>query len=134
MNDSEDPKTVSKPSWDSSQLHMRTTCVRGSMTSLYGCLRNLLTTRHSLNTVYSFDDPSPRVPTFAFGGPSGVQAAAGTPGPQTRSQALSGAIAAPPATATSASVSLTASTVPRPPPLTPDESKRFIFAPEMIDS
>eukprot|EP00965_Chrysotila_dentata_P029536 981961-Pleurochrysis_carterae.AAC.1 len=159
MNDSEDPDSVSKPSSDSSQLHMRTwlddlalwlptqlsdyaTLVEhGYVLTSQGKvatfdLDHTLAIRDRLQPLRSFDDSSPRVPTFAFSTPSTTQAAAGTAGPQTRSQALSGASAAPAATAASASVSLSTvpGSIPRPPPLTPDESKRFIFAPEMIDA
>eukprot|EP00965_Chrysotila_dentata_P182842 6038403-Pleurochrysis_carterae.AAC.1 len=93
MNDSEDPETVSKPSWDSSQLHMRTwlddlALWLPTQSSDYatlvehGCvltsqgkvatfdLDHALAIRDRLLQVHSFDDPSPRVPTFAFGGPS----------------------------------------------------------------
>eukprot|EP00965_Chrysotila_dentata_P102180 3373379-Pleurochrysis_carterae.AAC.1 len=147
MNDSEDSESVSKPSWDSSQLHMRTwlddlalwlptqssdyaTLVEhGYVLTSQGKvathdLDHALAIRDRLQQVNTFDDPSPRVPTFTFCEPSTAQAAAGTAGPQTRSQALTGASAAPAATATSASVSVSTATVPRPPPLTPDESKR----------
>eukprot|EP00965_Chrysotila_dentata_P134984 4464773-Pleurochrysis_carterae.AAC.1 len=162
MNDSEDPDSVSKPSLDFSQLHMRTwlddlalwlptqlsdyaTLVEhGYVLTSQGKvatydLDHALAIRDRLQPFHSFDDPSPRTPTFAFVAPSAAQAAAGTAGtagPQTSSQGPAGTSGAPAATATSASVSLSTAPfcIPRPPPLTPDESKRCIFAPEMIDA
>eukprot|EP00965_Chrysotila_dentata_P072494 2395283-Pleurochrysis_carterae.AAC.1 len=106
MNESEDPESVSKPSWDSSQLHMRTwlddlalwlptQCADYASLVEHGFvltsqgkvatydLDHALAIRDRLQQVYTFDDPSPRVPTFAFGVPSAAQAAAGTTGPQT---------------------------------------------------
>eukprot|EP00965_Chrysotila_dentata_P084585 2791941-Pleurochrysis_carterae.AAC.1 len=110
MNDSEDPDSVSKPSWDSSQLHMRTwlddlALWLPTQLSDYATLVEHAI-RDRLQPLYSFDDPSPRAPAFAFVAPSAAQAAAGTAGtagPQTRSQGLSGTSGAPAATATSAS-------------------------------
>eukprot|EP00965_Chrysotila_dentata_P043150 1433211-Pleurochrysis_carterae.AAC.1 len=106
MNDSEDPDSVSKPSWDSSQLHMRTwlddlalwlptqlsdyaTLVeRGYVLTSQGKvatfdLDHALAIRDRLQPLYAFDNPSPLVPTFAFSSLSTTQAAAGAAGPQT---------------------------------------------------
>eukprot|EP00965_Chrysotila_dentata_P158534 5236491-Pleurochrysis_carterae.AAC.1 len=106
MNESENPESASKPSWDSSQLHMRTwlddlalwlptqyadyaslvehgfvLTSQGKVTTYD--LDHALAIRDRLQQVYTSDDPSPRVPTFTFGTPSAAQAAAGTTGPQT---------------------------------------------------
>eukprot|EP00965_Chrysotila_dentata_P230549 6197834-Pleurochrysis_carterae.AAC.5 len=99
-------------------------------------LDHALAIRDRLQPLYTFDDPSPRVPQFAFVTAGTAQTTAGVPGPQTRSQLLSGVGPAPAAPATPATVSLTTvpGSIPRPPPLTPDESKPFIFAPEVIDA
>eukprot|EP00965_Chrysotila_dentata_P175123 5780595-Pleurochrysis_carterae.AAC.1 len=73
----------------------------------------------------TFDTPSPRVPTFASA--SSAAPATAPSAPTTRSQSQSGA--APTATSATASAQPVSTTPSLLAPLTPDESKRFIFAP-----
>eukprot|EP00965_Chrysotila_dentata_P196705 6177749-Pleurochrysis_carterae.AAC.1 len=99
MSISTDPDSVFIPSWDSSQLHMRTwlddlavwlptqqsdfaTLVeQGFIITSQGKVAtydmdHALACRSRLQTVYSFDNPSPRVPSFAFATATAPQPAA----------------------------------------------------------
>eukprot|EP00965_Chrysotila_dentata_P121764 4025376-Pleurochrysis_carterae.AAC.1 len=92
-------------------------------------MEHALHCRSRLLLPHTFDSPSPRNPVFASQGPvapSNLQATSR----QTRSQSQATAAAsATPAAAPATTVSGSGL-----PPLTADESKRYIIAPELIDA
>eukprot|EP00965_Chrysotila_dentata_P205280 6182867-Pleurochrysis_carterae.AAC.2 len=129
MDATEDPDAVSKPFWDSSQLYMRTwlddlaiwlpsqlsdyatLVAQGSLITSQGKvatydLNHALACRSRLIHFYTFDNPSPSVPQFAFNANNATQPPIGGTGPQARSQSPPSAATSAPGTAPpSASVS-----------------------------
>eukprot|EP00965_Chrysotila_dentata_P170846 5639214-Pleurochrysis_carterae.AAC.1 len=99
-------------------------------------LNHDLACRSRLIPLYTFDNPSSRVPQFTFNANNATQPPIGGTGLQARSQSQPSAATSAPGTAPPpASVSaLTTLGTTQQPPLTPDESKRFMFAPEVIDA
>eukprot|EP00965_Chrysotila_dentata_P096348 3184169-Pleurochrysis_carterae.AAC.2 len=152
-NNITDIDTVSAPTWDSSQLYLRAwrddiaawlpsqhsnysplveygyvLTSQGSVAAymLYPALH----CRSRLLVAHTCDSPSPRNPVFASQGstaPANLQSTTR----QTRSQSQSA-----PAQATAASAAPAAApvSVSRLPPLTADEAKRYIVAPELVDA
>eukprot|EP00965_Chrysotila_dentata_P089067 2940975-Pleurochrysis_carterae.AAC.1 len=148
---SADPDSVSPPSWDSSQLHLRpwlddiaswlpaqhsnysplieygyVLTSQGSVAAFD--MEHALHCRSRLLIAHSFDSLSPRNPVFTVQGssrPANLQATSR----QTRSQTA--APAAAPTAAPAAATSVSGSGLP---PLSADESKRYIVAPELIEA
>eukprot|EP00965_Chrysotila_dentata_P006049 198358-Pleurochrysis_carterae.AAC.1 len=150
-NSHTDSDSVSQPSWDSSQLYLRqwlddiaawlpgqhsnypplieygyVLTSQGSVAAFN--MDHALYCRSRLLVAHSFDSPSPRNPIFAASGstqPANLQATSR----QTRAQAQStaaGTTAPASATSTVSSTGL--------PPLSADEAKRYIIAPELIEA
>eukprot|EP00965_Chrysotila_dentata_P220309 6191702-Pleurochrysis_carterae.AAC.1 len=91
-------------------------------------MEHALHCRSRLLLAHTFDSPSPRDPVFSAQGtsqPANLQATTR----QTRSQT-----AAPPATSTVAPATASSVSGSGLPPLTADESKRYIVAPELIEA
>eukprot|EP00965_Chrysotila_dentata_P160592 5302013-Pleurochrysis_carterae.AAC.1 len=149
-NQNPDSDSVPAPAWDSSQLHLRTwlddiaawlpaqhanysplieygyvLTSQGSVAAYN--LDHALHCRSRLLVAHTFDSPSPRNPVFAALGPTAPPNLQATTR-QTRSQAQAAAsTAGSAAPATAASVSAL-------PARTPDEAKRYIVAPELVDA
>eukprot|EP00965_Chrysotila_dentata_P159069 5254787-Pleurochrysis_carterae.AAC.1 len=148
-----DPDSVSLPSWDSSQLHLRPwlddiaawlpaqhsnyspIIEFGYVLTSQGSVAayDALHCRSRLLVAHTFDNPSPRNPIFAAQGttlPQNLQATAR----QTRSQAQSAAASTATGTAAPAASGGSVSSSGGLPPLTTDEAKRYIIAPELIEA
>eukprot|EP00965_Chrysotila_dentata_P154050 5091718-Pleurochrysis_carterae.AAC.1 len=153
---SSDPDSVSLPSWDSSQLHLRPWlddiaawlpaqhsnhspiiefgCVLTSQGSVAAFnLDHALHCRSRLLVAHTFDNPLPRNPIFVAQGtalPQNLQATTR----QTRSQAQTAATSTAAGTGAPAASGGSVSSSGGLPPLTTDEAKRYIIAPELIEA
>eukprot|EP00965_Chrysotila_dentata_P183142 6048103-Pleurochrysis_carterae.AAC.1 len=151
-----DPDSVSQPAWDSSQLHLRpwlddiaawlpaqhsnyspiiefgyVLTSQGSVAAFN--LEHALYCRSRLLVAHSFDNPSPRNPIFAAQGTASSQNLQAT-SRQTRSQAQSAAASTATSTGAPAASGGPVSSASGLPPLTADEAKRYIVAPELIEA